>query len=163
MAFGYSLPFSPVLVRGGWPQPPALLQPQSVPQCADAAACGALWWPRTSHASGSWVLGSFVGPAGTLGVGADFKGMTRVLRPNCYYMLVSKCFLGAAHRVNIAITIHSFIYPICARHSPRKSYVSQDAIKKASHENVWETSLLSPAAGMYLGLRTGKEAAGPAK
>lgn len=94
---------------------------------------------------------------------ADFKGMTRVLRPNCYYMLVSRCFLGAAHGINIDIAIHSFIYPVCARHSPRKSYVSQDAIKKASHENVWETSLLSPAAGMYLGLRTGKEAAGPAK
>lgn len=71
---------------------------------------------------------------GALGVGADFKGMTRVLRPNCYYLLVSKCFLGAAYRVNTDITIHSFISPICARHSPRKSYVSRDAIKKASHE-----------------------------
>ena len=94
-----------------------------------ATDCGCIWFFAPS---GSPLF--LRSPLGPVGVGADFKGMTRALRPNCYYMLVSKCFLGAAHRVNIDITIHSFISPICARHSPRKSYVGRDAIKKASHE-----------------------------
>lgn len=95
-----------------------------MPQCADAAAVGALWWPWAAHDFSAWNLSADfhllgVGPMGPLGMGSDCIAKTRELRPGCYYVmywLLSASYVPSTGSIQVFSFILSFIPPICARH-----------------------------------------------